>query len=136
MGGRGRFIVGVVLLFGALAYFSYSAFQGSTVYYFTVSEVLSQADANEGITVRVSGKLLRESFHRESGSTIARFTIVDDTQELMASYDGVLPDLFFNERSAIVLEGVYGQNRVFAANNVIVKCPSKYESEEAYSSSA
>jgi len=125
-----------VLLISALTYFSYSAFQGSTVYYLTVSEVLNQADVSKGKTVRVSGKLLRESFQRESGSTIASFIIADDTQELMASYDGVLPDLFFNERSAIVLEGVYGPNQVFSAENVIVKCPSKYESEEMDPSSA
>ena len=51
-------------------------------------------------------------------------------QQLNASYLGVLPDLFFNHHSEVILEGTYGTDRVFQVNNVLVKCPSKYQSLE------
>ena len=45
---------------------------------------------------------------------------------MTAMHQGVLPDLFFNEHSEIILEGSYGTDGVFQSENVIVKCPSKY----------
>ena len=80
-----------------------------------------------------SGKLVEGSFHREGRSTLSRFELVDsDTEvaaeQLTASYVGVVPDLFFNPHSEIILEGTYGQGRVFEANTILVKCPSKFRS--------
>ena len=43
-----------------------------------------------------------------------------------AKHNGVLPDLFFNEHSEIILEGVHHTEKEFDSQNVIVKCPSKY----------
>jgi cytochrome c-type biogenesis protein CcmE len=53
--------------------------------------------------------------------------------QLDAEYVGVLPDLFFNPHSEIILEGSYGLEQVFHADSILVKCPSKYKSlqEEA-----
>ena len=50
---------------------------------------------------------------------------------LHASYVGVMPDLFFNPHSEIILEGSYGKDSVFETDNILVKCPSKYQSLEA-----
>ncbi len=38
----------------------------------------------------------------------------------------MLPDLFFNPHSELILEGSYGVNQVFHADSILVKCPSKY----------
>ena len=123
---KGRLLIGAVLLLGALIYFGYTAFQGSTVYYLTVGELVSQQPRVQNKAVRVSGKLVTTSFHRDTGSTLAIFDITDGQKTLKAKYDGVVPDLFFNEHSDIVLQGVYGGDGVFHTDNVIVKCPSKY----------
>ena len=42
---------------------------------------------------------------------------------LLATYDGVLPDLFFNPHSEIILEGSYNGEGVFQASEILVKCP-------------
>ena len=49
---------------------------------------------------------------------------------VVALHQGVLPDLFFNDHSEIILEGSLGHDGVFTSQNVIVKCPSKYIEEE------
>ena len=80
--------------------------------------------------MRVSGKLMPGSFHRDDGSTMANFTLTDGSETLAAAHDGIVPDLFFNEHSEIILEGTRGPNGLFESQNVIVKCPSKYIAAE------
>ncbi len=123
---RGKFLIGMVVLIGALAYFAFMAFQSATVYYYTVSEMSEVGQTPDGRLVRVSGKLIPDSFSRGDGTTVASFNLTDGTQVLQASHDGVLPELFFNEHSEIILEGSHTPGGVFQSQNVIVKCPSKY----------
>lgn len=127
---RGKLLVGLVVLAAALGYFAFTAFQGATVYYYTVSELTSLGPTPEGKMVRVSGKLVPASFAREGDSTLAHFELTDGSQMLPAIHNGVLPDLFFNEHSEIILEGRYTPGGVFQSQNVIVKCPSKYITAE------
>ena len=128
---HGRLIIGGVLFFGALLYFAFLAFQGSTVYYLTVDELREQGSSAYGVQNRVSGKLVQGSFEREPQGTLASFSLVDEggSATLSAQYDGVVPDLFFNEHSEIIAEGSYHPDGVFHADQVIVKCPSKYASQ-------
>ena len=127
---RGKFLFAATILFAALGYFEYMAFQGATVYYYTVTEISGQPATAEGRMVRVSGKLKPGSFHRVEGSTLAHFSLMDDLTEIEAVHNGVLPDLFFNEHSEIILEGSHSPGKEFDSQNVIVKCPSKYVAME------
>lgn len=133
-------LAGVVAL--AVAYMAYAAFPGNTLYFVTVSEFLGDAALQDGQTLRVAGALAPDTFARSSGSTLSHFAMGDKQADvpgiapgsprLNASYDGVLPDLFFNPHSEIILEGHYdGSNQVFVADNILVKCPSKYQSQQA-----
>lgn len=127
---RVKFLIAFVVLVGALGYFAFQAFAGATVYYYTVGEMNEIGPSPEGKIVRVSGKLDPDSFHRATGSTLSEFRLTDGTETLAAAHEGVLPDLFFNEHSEIILEGSYEPNGVFVSENVIVKCPSKYVAAE------
>ena len=123
---KGKLLISLLVLVGALGYFGFVAFEGATVYYYTVGEINDIGPTPQGKAVRVSGKLMPETFHRGEGSTIAEFMLTDGTTQMAAMHEGVLPDLFFNDHSEIILEGTYGPDGVFASENVIVKCPSKY----------
>ena len=126
--GKVKLIVGLVVLAGALTYFGFLAFQSATVYYYTVSEIQEVGPTPPGKMVRVSGKLVQDSYSREQGSIVSVFTLTDPEgpQTLRAEYSGPLPDLFFNPYSNIILEGRYTSEGLFKAENIIVKCPSKY----------
>lgn len=138
---RNRLIILGAVLALALAFMIFAAFPGNTRYFLTVSEFVDGEQYQDGQMLRVSGKLLPDSFHREDGGTLARFRLVDQEIDaadvgaggavLQASYVGVMPDLFFNPHSEIILEGSYGpETRVFQAESILVKCPSKYQSLE------
>ena len=142
-GGRNnktRLVILVLVVGLALGYMVYAAFPGNALYFMSVSEFMNREEAQDGRIVRVSGKLVDGSFHREGTSTLARFQLVDEnmvdqntevsTGKLAASYVGVVPDLFFNPHSEIILQGSYGPGRVFEADLILVKCPSKYISLE------
>lgn len=128
MAHRIKVIVGLAVVIGALGFLVYTAFQSASVYFYTVSEIKEIGPTDEGRLVKVNGKLVQGSFVREEASTIARFTLVDTEgpETLSAVHDGVVPDLFFNQHSEIILEGSYGDDGVFYSESVIVKCPSKY----------
>lgn len=127
---KGKFVVAAVVLLGALFYLGFIAFQSATVYSYTVSELTNLGPTPEGKLVRVSGSLVEDTFVRPDGSTMAHFTLTDKEDGgvwfVSAQHEGVLPDLFFNPHSEIILEGTYRPDGVFDSQNVLVKCPSKY----------
>ena len=130
-----RFLVLSAVIILALGYMIYAAFPGNTLYFLTVSEFSEKSDVQDGRLLRVSGKLVEGTFDRNGNSIDSLFQITDNDGDsfsvtLMASYTGVLPDLFFNPHSELILEGSYGVNEVFHADNILVKCPSKYRDLE------
>jgi cytochrome c-type biogenesis protein CcmE len=128
---------GILLLVVGLAvgYMVYAAFPGNALYFMSVTEFMNKEEAQDGRIVRVAGKLVDGSYRREAKSTVSRFQLIDKDSEatvvnLPASYEGVLPDLFFNPHSEIILQGSFGSGRIFEADTILVKCPSKYQSLE------
>ena len=129
-----KFIISIIILVSAFSYLAIIAFQSATVYSYTVSELkLASIDSN-GSLIRVTGKLVPSSYLRLNDSPIAEFMLTDGVENLDAMHSGVLPDLFFNDRSEIILEGTYSSGGVFDSQRIIVKCPSKYESYESENS--
>ncbi|MSQ05767.1 MAG: cytochrome c maturation protein CcmE [Dehalococcoidia bacterium] len=139
---RFRFIILGAVLALAVGYMAYAAFPGNAQYFLTVNEFLGQPSFQDGRTVRVSGRLMEGTFQRPGESITAQFQLMDKTQVmdkaaqgpadsyLYATYTGVLPDLFFNPQSEIILEGRYGPDHQFHTDNILVKCPSKYRALE------
>ena len=128
--GRKLMVLAAIVL-AAFGYFSYTAFQSAQSFYLTVDELVELGPSGADQSVQVKGKLVEDSFAREGGtSTLAHFLLHENGAQVDATYDGVLPDLFFNPHSEVILEGSYGPGRVFQVDNVLVKCPSKYQSLE------
>ena len=129
---RTRFIIVAAVVVLALGFMIWAAFGENTRYFLTVSEFNSRAEIQDGQMVRVSGMLVEGTFDRGNKSTISQFQLTDNegaysgSELLLARYEGVLPDLFFNPHSEIILEGSYSAEGVFHADEILVKCPSKY----------
>ena len=130
---RTKLVVVGLLAAAAFGYFGFIAFQ-STVYYLTVDEVVERGPEGVPASLQVKGRLAPDTFTRTGAdgepSTVAVFMLEENGARLDATYEGALPDLFFNPQSEIVLSGAYELDGVFYADRVLVKCPSKYESLE------
>lgn len=131
---RARFLILGAVVALAIGYMVYAAFPGNALYFLTVSEFTNGTEYQDGRTLRVAGQLVEGSFQRQEASTLAHFQLTDKDggsgDHLSASYVGVMPDLFFNPHSEIILEGSYSSAQIFNADSILVKCPSKYQSLE------
>jgi cytochrome c-type biogenesis protein CcmE len=129
---RGKLFIAVGVFILALGYLGFTAFQGASAYYLTVGELLAKGDSAYDKNLRVNGKLVPTSFERDANGILLHFSLIDTDglETIDAVHNGLVPDLFFNEHSEIMLEGTYDSNGLFDAQAIIVKCPSKYQAAE------
>ena len=83
----------------------------------------------EGKKVQVSGAVVNDSYRTEGSSAV--FEIADDNDPgavLTVAYTGAMPATFGNGVTAICTGVV--QDGSVACNELVTKCPSKYESAE------
>lgn len=121
-----KYILGGVVLLGVIAFVMFSSFQSNTVYYYTLPELYTQQTQLTGQTVRVNGPLDKTSIQNDQKNLILKFNLVQDGHVLPVVYRGVAPDTMGSGES-VVAEGKLDHNGVFQADNILVKCPSKYE---------
>lgn len=127
--GKLKFIIAIAVIALAVSYLVYGGVKDTMVYYLTVKELKSRVPSVYGERVRVSGKVLPGSIkHGPDGSL--EFTIYDGGGNVNVAYSGIVPDIFKDDVEAVV-EGEYGRDNVFAADVLLAKCPTKYESTEA-----
>lgn len=79
--------------------------------------------------VQVIGKVNHSQSNYDNDTGIFSFYIYDDKNDRMkVNYSGIKP-ANFEQAQSIVCIGVY-ENDVFTADNLLVKCPSKYQGTE------
>jgi len=153
MGGRGKFLIAGLLIVAAVIYLIVSNTGSTASYFLTVEEVLARGDDAVGRNVTVSGAVLGETIEYDPSLPRVTFTIVQvpgDPREVERAgglaavlhaavsdpsaprleivYDDVRPDLLVNEAQAII-RGQLGEDGRFYADEVLLKCPSRYEEE-------
>jgi len=116
-----KYIIGsvVILAFVVIALFSFS---DSTTKYVTVAEA---KESNE--TVQLSGSWLKgEKTDYDAETNIFEFHIQDENgNKIRVLHDGVKPNNF-EIANMVVVKGHYDGN-AFKSNQLLTKCPSKYE---------
>lgn len=123
---RNRLIIVTVVLFGLVAFLMYQSSMGSYSYYKTVTE-LRNDNSLVGVSVRVGGKVVKNSWKRDVAGH--HFRITDQASEIKVNYSGVMPQTF-GESVQVVVEGNYKPNYELDAQKIITKCPTKYESKQ------
>ena len=120
-----RFLFGGIIVIIAIGFLSYTGFQSSATYYFTVSELIEQGSSIHGEQVRVNGQIVPGSVEQEPGELTLMFTITEGRESLPVVYQGVVPDSF-QVGGDIVVEGSIDSGGIFQATTLMPKCPSKY----------
>lgn len=122
-----KFIIGAAIIFAAIGFLVFNAMNSAGAYYMTVSELQQQAADKVDKNVRVSGVVVDNSVDYDSANLILQFDIADESgQQLHVTFHGPKPDNFSRAAEAIV-DGKYGQDGTLYANNLLLKCPSRYE---------
>lgn len=146
---RLKFLIGGLLILASVVYLIISGTAAGARYFITVESLLSNADY-VGQTVRISGAVIGDTieFVADEDSTTITFTMtnIPDTFDDLAStlHEAVndpdapritvvvrnqpMPDLLQHEAQAIV-SGYLGEDGIFYANELLLRCPSRYESD-------
>lgn len=100
--------------------------------YLTVPELRHLGGSAVGQSVSVSGTIVGKTIQWNAPSQTLSFTIRDDQsgQTLPVIYHGSRPDDFTNDWP-VILTGTLQANGTFVAQQLLVKCPSKYEAANA-----
>ncbi|MBI3601268.1 MAG: cytochrome c maturation protein CcmE [Nitrospinae bacterium] len=123
-----KFIAGSIIIVAAIGYLVVTGISKTSVYYLTVSELLSKGDSVFGQGIRVEGKVMDGSIKKAPSALKVDFKITDSSKDISVHYEGVIPDLFEDGRD-VVVEGKYSREGVFMAHTLLTSCPSKYESK-------
>lgn len=151
--GRAKFIIGGLLIVAAVVYLVVSATQAAAQYYLTIDEMLARQTELSGRAIKLAGAVDGETISYEADTLTLRFEIANvpaDSAEIEAGgglakvlyealrdptasrlpveYVGPKPDLLRHEAQAIVT-GQLGDDGVFYADELLLKCPTRYEEE-------
>lgn len=149
--GRMKFIVGGLLIIAAVVYLIVSSTRASAQYFLTVEELQAKGESVMNRELRISGAVIGDSIQYDPQTLNLTFTIahipgdndqieaqgglatvlheavVDpNRQRMVIVHNGPMPDLLRDEAQAIVT-GHLGDDGVFYADELLLKCPTKYE---------
>lgn len=138
-GSRLKFIIGGIVLIGAIAFLVFNAMSGNTQLYKTVDEFYADKSRLVGRDLRVAGWVVGDTINYEqidSMTSTLEFDIVDDltapgNRLHIVVHNEPKPDLLQHEAQALV-EGRADENGVFTAipGGLMLKCPTRYEEME------
>jgi cytochrome c-type biogenesis protein CcmE len=117
------FIIAGLAVAGAVVYLVIANTSASAEYYMSIAQLRSCTTCATR-AVRVAGTVANDTITRDTSQSV-HFTINDGAHDMSVVYAGTLPDTFHAD-AQIVVEG-HLANDVFQADQVLVKCPSKYQ---------
>lgn len=146
-----KFVIGGILILGAVVLLIWSSTAASAEYFLTVDELNAQGAGVVDKNLRVSGAVIGDSIQYDAQSLTLSFDVAHVPADNLAIesegglaevlhqavmdpsrarikvvYVGPKPDLLRNEAQAIVT-GHMGEDGVFYAEELLLKCPTRYE---------
>jgi len=121
---RAKFLVGGLVILGALAYLIYAGVTQSLVYFVTPTELL--AAPAPGKSYRLGGMVQPGSLTWEPKSLDLRFVLSDGKAAVSVRHTGPPPDLFAEGRGAVV-EGAWSGEGFFRASSILAKHSEEYK---------
>lgn len=148
---RTKFIVGGLMILAAVIYLIVSATTANAQYFMTIEELTSPSADVQGRNLRASGAVIGDTINYDAQDLVLTFdvahvpadqdeidaegglatalhnAVVDpDRPRITVVYYGPPPDLLRDEAQAI-MTGHLGDDGRFYADELLLKCPTKYE---------
>ncbi|KAF0107740.1 MAG: hypothetical protein FD146_1371 [Anaerolineaceae bacterium] len=149
--GRLKFIVGGIFILAAVVYLIFASMNENAEFFMTVDELQARSQEVVGRNLRISGAVVGSTIQYDPQTLALSFEIANvpgDNAEIEAQgglaavlhaavvdpartritvvYYGARPDLLRDEAQAVVT-GHLGEDGVFYADEILLKCPTKYE---------
>ena len=146
-----KFVIGGILILGAVVFLIWTATAASAEYFLTVDELQAKGSGVVDKNLRVSGAVIGDSIQYDAQNLTLTFEVAHVPADNLAIesegglaevlhqaildpsrsrvkvvYVGPKPDLLRNEAQAIVT-GHMAADGVFYAEELLLKCPTRYE---------
>lgn len=146
-----KFVLGGILILGAVVFLIWSSTASTQEYFLTVDELNAKGSEIVDKNLRVSGAVIGDTIQYDANSLTLSFevahvpgdnaalesegglaialheAVIDPSRARMkVVYVGPRPDLLRNEAQAI-MTGHLSQDGIFYAEELLLKCPTKYE---------
>ena len=122
---RKRFLIGGLVIIGALSYIMYGGMQEAMVYFKMPSELKAEDSSSRDKFLRMGGMVVKGSLQADLKNLTYRFDLSDGTASFPVFFKGIPPDLFSEGKGAVV-EGRIGKDGVFQATTIMAKHAEEY----------
>lgn len=126
-----KITIGTLVIVAAIFYLIFAGLSSANAaYYLHVGEAID-GKVDPGKYYRIEGKIdvTKATFDGKSNPVVLKFEIYDENspdKKLVVIYNDIKPDNFAEATGAVV-EGRLNPDGTFHADNLSLKCPSKYE---------
>jgi cytochrome c-type biogenesis protein CcmE len=122
---RKRFVIGGLVIVGALFYIMYGGMQQAMVYFKMPSELKADDGNTRDKLLRMGGMVVKGSLRTDLKNLAYHFELSDGSASIPVFFKGIPPDLFSEGKGAVV-EGRMGADGVFQATTIMAKHAEEY----------
>jgi len=106
-----------------IVFFILKSLEDNVVYFLSPTEIHNKSDISFNKKIRVGGLVKNGSINRQANAV--NFIITDLENEIIVSYNGLLPNLF-SEGKGVVAEGKLNDKKYFIADKILAKHDENY----------
>ena len=117
------FLIIVLLLSTVVIFFVFRSLEKNVVYFFSPTEIKTNENLKLNKKIRIGGLVKENSVTKNN--TIINFIITDLKNEIIVTYEGIVPNLF-SEGKGVVAEGKLRDKKFFLANKILAKHDENY----------
>ena len=117
------FLLILLLSTAAIIFFVLKSLEDNVVYFFSPTEIYNKSDITLNKKIRIGGLVKKDSIQRDQVSLI--FIVTDLKNEIIVSYNGLVPNLF-SEEKGVVAEGELKDKKYFVADKILAKHDENY----------
>jgi len=124
-----KFLIGGAVVVVVIGVLIATSFSGSTSDYLTVAQTKALGP-DQNRDSRVAGAIVPDSVMWSTSDLHLVFEIEDETGQLAISYYGPQPDMLVDAVEAVAIGRYDPTAQRFEAEELLMKCPSKYEEQQ------
>jgi len=120
---RIKFLMILMLLLTIVIFLILKSLEENIVYFFSPTEIYDKSNISLNEKIRIGGLVKEESIKKDQ--TSINFIITDLKNEIIVSYNGLLPNLF-SEGKGVIAEGQLKDKKYFVADSILAKHDENY----------
>ena len=122
---KSRMVFLILLLLSAsvIIFFILKSLEENVVYFFSPTEIYDKPNISLNTKIRIGGLVKENSLSKNKKSI--KFIITDLKNEIIVSYNGLIPNLF-SEGKGVIAEGQLKDKKYFVADKILAKHDENY----------